>query len=156
MDIYSPFLNSAKAILKKMAKIEVSTDGIFHPEDKEIESKGISSVVTYNGRLKGRMLLDMSQDTALNLVKSITGKTFQDAKEFIVLAAICELNNTIAGDGITYLNDQYSLSLRLVPPYVFVGKNALICLDKIPSKAVICSTIYGEIRIIVAFEGEVN
>ena len=153
MELCSPFLDSLKSILMKMASVEAVTSKQFYAEDREISSKGVSSIISFNGKLKGRLLLDMGQSTALSLVKSITAKSFDTAKELIVLAAISELNNIIAGDGITFLNDKYFMELRLVPPIVFVGSNALICLDKIPSLSAVCTTKYGDVKINIAFEG---
>lgn len=152
-ELFNPFLDSARIILKKMANAEITSDASFYDEEREFKSTGVSSVISFNGKLKGRMLLDMDHETALRFVKSITGKQFDTTKELVVLSAISEMNNIIAGDGITNLNNKYSLDLRLSPPFVFTGRNALVCLDKIPSSSIVCSTQHGDIKINVAFEG---
>lgn len=153
MDLYSPFFNSAKTILKQMGRLEVTSNKPFYQESNEILSKGVSSIITCAGKLKGRILLDMEEDTAFDIIKSITGKSFQSVKEAGFLSAVSELNNIVAGDGITYLNNNYSLGLRLLPPAVMVGEELLICLDNVHSESIKCITKFGELRINVAFEG---
>jgi len=152
IDLNNPFFSSAKAILWRMGNVELLSDGLFYPEGDAIASKGVTSIISFDGKVKGRLLLDMEPDTAIFLTRNITGKYLTNEKNYTVLSAASEINNIIAGDGITYLNNTHSLGLRLSPPIVFAGKDALVCLDKIPGKSVSCKTMYGDLKIIVAIE----
>lgn len=89
---------------------------------------------------------------ALAIAKSITGTDYDSVKEYLVLASIQELNNIIAGDGITKLNNQYTLGLRLAPPIVFTGKDTVISIPKIEPASIDCVTTYGKLKVNLAFE----
>lgn len=152
LEFYKPFVNSTKTILAQMANIKVLMNEDFYPEANQIVSNGVSSVITYIGKVKGRLVLDMEPQTAIIIARNITGRHFNTTKDMTVLAAISELNNIIAGDGITYLNNKYFLELKLVPPIVFTGKSSVICLPQIPSISTDGITEYGKLKINVAFE----
>lgn len=150
--LYVPFVNSTKDMLKQMADIDIAVSGTFQDEEDSIASYGVSSIISFAGKVKGRFLLDMEPGVALTIAQNITGVYYNSPKDNMVLASISELNNTIAGDGITNLNNTYSLSLRLAPPVVFTGKDTVISIPKIPSASLHCTTRYGKLRINVAFE----
>ena len=148
-----PFVNGVRDVLKKIANIDVTTNEQSYEENNEIKSKGVTSIIAYSGKISGRLLIDMETETAILLTRRITGKSHDSAKEYMVLSTVSELNNIIAGDGLTTINNKFPMGLKLVPPIVFTGDEALICLDKIPSESVDFSTEYGDIKINIAFEG---
>jgi CheY-specific phosphatase CheX len=154
MEICNAFLKSVVDMLREMVDANTGTDAQFYPESNEILSKGVCTIINFEGKIKGRLMLDMVQKSALNLVKSITGRQYETAKEMSVLSAIAELNNTIAGDAVTNLNNKYFLCLKLSPPTVLASKEALICSDKIPSCSVTCKTTFGDIKVNIAFNEE--
>ncbi len=154
MDYCRPFLDSLKKIIVEMANIKVKGRQAFYPEDKVLVSKGVTSIITFAGKVKGRLVLDMEQELAAAVAKNITGYTFDSIKDNQLLATIAEFNNIVAGDGVTSLNNKHSLGLNLIPPVAFSGKGAVICIDKMPSASVECKTQYGTLRLNVAFEGE--
>ena len=150
--LYTPFFSSVQTILKQMANIEVAFDGAHFDESDEIVSLGVSSIIAFAGKIKGRLLLDMEKELALAIAENITGTKYALANEYMVLASISELNNIIAGDGVTQLNNQHSLGLRLAPPIVFSGKETVICIPKISSASINCVTKYGKMKVNAAFE----
>ncbi len=152
MDYCRPFLDSLKKMIVEMANIKAKEKKSFSPEDKVLTSKGVTSIINFSGKVKGRLVLDLEQELAAAVAENITGKVFDSAKDNKLLSAIAEFNNIVAGDGITSLNNKYSLGLNLIPPVVFSGKGAVICIDKMPSASAECSTQYGTVRINVAFE----
>lgn len=151
-EFIQPFVDGMKNVLKKMANIEAAANEESYEEKNEIQSKGVTSVISYSGKINGRLMIDMEQSTAVSLTRRVTGTSYETAKEQMVLSTISELNNIVAGDGLTNINNKFSLGLRLVPPFVFTGNKTLICLDKIPSESLNFSTEYGEIRLNIAFE----
>ncbi|MCX7841946.1 MAG: chemotaxis protein CheX [Clostridia bacterium] len=150
--LYDPFKKSIAGVLRQMSGIELRTTEVFHPETEDIESYGVSSIISFSGKIKGRLLLDIEQSLALEIAKNIVGQEFSSEKEYMVLAAISELNNIVAGDAITALNNMHSLSLRLAPPVVFAGKGAAICIPKLNSYSMYCTSEYGKLRLNAAFE----
>lgn len=144
---------SLTRILKKMAGISPLVDTNYKAESNEIFSRGITSIINFSGKANGRIMIDMPINTALSITKKITGNHCTDAKNEMVMSTVSELNNIVAGDVLTVINNKYSSKLRLIPPIVFTGEETMICLDKIDSESFDCSTDFGNIRANVALEG---
>lgn len=152
MELYSPFVNSVKSIMMQMAHIDLAASGTLYSENDEIVSYGVSSIITFSGKTKGRLLLDVEPGLATTIAQNVLGVYYGSAKDYMVLAVISELNNTIAGDAITCINDKHSLGLRLAPPVVFSGKDTVVSIPKVSSLSVDCITKYGKLKINIAFE----
>lgn len=152
LQLYQPFMQSVQSILMEMANINMDFDGEYYAESDEITSYGVSSIISYSGKLKGRLLIDLEKTLALKIAENITGTTYTSTNEYMVLASISELNNIIAGDGITKLNNSFNYGLRLAPPIVFSGKETVICIPKISSVSVNCITPFGKMKVNAAFE----
>ena len=150
--LYTPFVHSVQSIMDQMANIRVEFEGEQFTENDEIISFGVSSIITFAGKVKGRLLIDMEKSLALAIAENITGTKYTSANEYMVLASISELNNIIAGDSVTQLNNQNGLGLRLAPPIVFTGKDTLICIPRISSISLNCMTKYGKMKVNAAFE----
>lgn len=154
MEICNTFLKSVDNILKEMVDVNACISTDFYPEGNEVCSNGVCSIINFEGKIKGRFMIDMTQDAFLNVIKSIMGRNFECAKDMLILSAIAELNNTIAENAVANLNNKYSFELKLASPTVLVAKEALVCIDKIPSYSAICKTTYGDIKVNVAFNEE--
>lgn len=150
-----PYLESAQNVLRDMAGIEIEPGGYFFPDRDDIISYGVTSIITFMGKIKGRLLIDMDPELAIQIAHNINDEDFTDAKDFSVLTTISEVNNVIAGKANTNLNNSFSLGLRLAPPIVFSGKKPIICIPKITSESLDCYTKHGRLRINIAFEGGV-
>jgi chemotaxis protein CheX len=150
-----PFAKSVQEMIQQMAGIEVTVEGNFYDEKEELISLGVSSVISFTGKIKGRLVIDMESALALAFANKINGRKFTSEREIIVLMSVSELNNIVAGDANTYLNNQFKLGLRLAPPFVFAGNNAIIQTPRIPSASINCKTEYGKLKVNVGFEGRV-
>lgn len=148
-----PFAKSVQDIIHQMAGIEVTLDGAFYDEKEELVSLGVSSVISFAGKIRGRLVLDLESALALAFAGEIIGRKFTSEREIMVLMSVSELNNIVAGDANTYLNNQYKLGLRLAPPFVFVGKDAIIQTPLIHSFSINCKTQYGKLKVNIGFEG---
>jgi chemotaxis protein CheX len=148
-----PYIESAQIVLRDMAGIEIEIGGYFYPDHEDIISYGVTSIITFMGKIKGRLLLDMDPELAMQIAHNINDEDFTTAKDFTVLTTISEVNNIIAGKANTNLNNEFSLGLRLAPPIVFAGKKPIICIPKITSESLDCYTKHGRLRINIAFEG---
>lgn len=150
-----PFAKSVQDMIQQMAGIEVTMEGNFYDEKEELISLGVSSVISFAGKIRGRLVLDMESVLALAFANKINSRNYTSEREIMVLMSISELNNIVAGDANTYLNNQFQLGLRLAPPFVFVGKNAIIQTPRIPSYSINCKTQYGKLKVNIGFEGSV-
>ena len=156
MDLYNPFVNGARETILAMAGLDLEVTGAFSFENEEIASLGVTSIITCTGKLKGRFLIDMEPALALALAQNITGASYSDIKDPMVMATVSELNNIISGSAISVFNNTYGLNLWLAPPIVFAGKNTVICIPKISSSSIDCATRYGKLKLNIAFEGSVQ
>jgi chemotaxis protein CheX len=152
VELSNPFINSVKKILMEMANIDVAVTGAVSSGNDAVVSYGVTSIVACVGKIKGRLLLDMEQSLAVAIAENITGVVYASAKEYMVLACVSEVNNIIAGDAITVINNQFPLGLRLAPPIVLTGKDVVVSIPKISSSSLDCKTKYGKLKINVAFE----
>lgn len=151
--LITPFVESAKAIINDMTGIAITNVGDFISAQSDFSSLGVASVITFSGKIKGRFILDLSPALALTMANRMTGESNTSIKDKLFLAGISEMNNIIAGDANTYLNNIYGLSLRLAPPIVFSGKNMMIAASKLESVSVDCGTSFGELKLNIAFQG---
>lgn len=150
-----PFAKSVQEMIRQMAGIEVGFEGDFYDETEELTSLGVSSVISFAGKIRGRLVLDMEPALALAFAGKINDREFTTEREVMVLMSVSELNNIVAGDANTYLNNQFHLGLRLAPPVVFAGNKAIIHTPRIPSASLSCITPYGKLKVNVGFEGSV-
>lgn len=151
--LINPFVNSTKNVVKDMTGIEVIKTGEPMPESGDIVSYGVASIITFAGTIKGRLIIDIPTDLAIKMVGNMMGENFNNPKDKFFLSVISEMNNIIAGDANTLLNNTYSLGLRLAPPIVFTGNNMRIATSKIKSVTVICETNFAPFKINIAFQG---
>jgi DNA-binding NarL/FixJ family response regulator len=119
------------------------------------KSLGISVVVGIIGRHNGRLLIDMSEKTALNLVKKI----LQDDSQFIddTIPFLNELANIIGGNACSLLNGlNRAFGLRVSPPTTFHGKDLIISVGNRITQSLLVQTDLGDIEINIGFEkGEI-
>lgn len=144
---------SAQKILSVMADLQAGFDEPPLPGENEIEAYGISSIISFTGKIKGRILIDMEHQLALHLARMITGDDYPTAYNEMVLETVAELNNTISGDLVTNLNNNHGLKLWLSPPIVFIGEQVVIAVTRLTSTSLLCRTEHGKLLFNIALEG---
>ncbi|NSW89564.1 MAG: chemotaxis protein CheX [Firmicutes bacterium] len=117
-----------------------------------ISSKGAAVIIGISGVKKGRVLLDMCLDTALELAQKLDSD-FND--EDLALFTIAEFCNIASGGAITMINDKFSgRGLRLASPSIFAGTNARLFSPKLDSVLLSYYTRFGNIDFYIGFGGE--
>jgi len=155
-ELIIPFIKSTQTIFIQMTDIKINK--IQEPviKTETIESYGVTSVITFAGKIKGRFIIDIEPSLAMKMISNLLGEEVTTIKDRMCLAAISEMNNIIAGDANTTLNNTFKLGLRLAPPIVFTGKNMAISASDLESQSFLCETDFGKFKINIAFEGEVQ
>lgn len=119
-------------------------------------SRGISVVMGIIGKYGGRMILDMSDETARYITEFLLKKE-ELTKEQIV-NVMGEISNIVAGNACSLINKNNSLfGLRVAPPTIVYGESIKISksvLDTVSS--VKAETNFGEIYLNVGFNRDVN
>ncbi|MBU5592764.1 response regulator [Clostridium sp. MSJ-4] len=119
---------------------------------KAIESsRGISVVVGIIGNYSGRMILDLSQETAHNMAKVMLRREPKSLEE--TLNIIGEVANIISGNACSMINRKNKVfGLRVAPPTIFYGKCLNISQAMIEGLAVEIDTDFGQVYINIGFK----
>ena len=120
VEYINPFVESAFSILKEVMNSEVKRGEIFlKPTSMAI--KGVAALVGLAGDVEGRVLFDMSKETALHVAGAMNQDTFT-ALDDLAKATIQELANMITAQAVTKLHD-LGFKFDLTPPALFTGDN---------------------------------
>lgn len=144
------FKESIFSFLKREIGGEVSVEKVLdHP--MTTNSSGISVAIGIIGRHDGRLIMDMSEETALGMTRKILqddGQQIDDAINFL-----SEFTNVIGGNACSLLNGlNRSFGLRVSPPTVFRGKDITISIGDIMSESFVINTDLGEVFMNVGFQ----
>lgn len=147
---YNAFKESFNDTFNKFTKTVPS----FHEENNsnaEHESRGICIVIGIIGKYSGRMLLNMSFDTAEKISSLLLKRAPKNAEE--VHNVMGELSNIVSGTACSIINRKNKLyGLRVAPPTIFHGESITISkghLDTTTSS--IANTAFGTIYINIGF-----
>lgn len=117
----------------------------------ELSSKGISIVLGIIGKYAGRVIYDMSRETAENMSKVLLKRDPKNNEE--MLNVMGEISNMIAGNACSMINKKNKLfGLRVAPPTIFHGESINISKAELESIfSAEAKTAYGEIDINIGF-----
>ncbi len=146
----SVFKESLLDGINKMTKTLITYKDEY-TRQKEFESKGVTIIVGIIGKFSGRMLIDLSQETASNLVTAILRKEPANSKETI--SALGEFTNIISGNACSILNRKNkALGLRVSPPSILRGDSVVISPPDFSTTTALAETDFGEIFLNVGFK----
>lgn len=144
------FIESVVSNITRVTKSNVSYK-VCNFEDNVFGSRGISVALGLIGAHRGRVIFDISKETAKELTKSVYGTddvSMEDISEYIV-----ELTNIICGNSASLLNGiNRSFGLRVSPPTTFYGDDLEIVIGDIKGSVIMFDTKFGEIFLSVAFQ----
>ena len=122
-----------------------------YPCSKEHESQGMTIIIGIIGKFSGRMLLDLSKDTANKLAAAVLRRDPKNSDETI--AALGEFTNIISGNACSVLNRKNkALGLRVAPPTVLHGESVQISAPSFNTTTVVAETAYGELLLNAGFQ----
>ena len=115
------------------------------------ESAGMTIIIGIIGKFSGRMLIDLSKDTANKLASAIFRKEAVSNDE--IMSALGEFSNIIAGNACSILNRKNkALGLRLAPPSILTGDSVLISAPAFKTTTAIAETSFGDLFLNVGFK----
>jgi DNA-binding NarL/FixJ family response regulator len=119
--------------------------------NKEFASDGITIIIGISGKFSGRMLLDLSRDTAHNLAAAIFRREPKSDDE--MMAVLGEFANIISGNACSMLNKKNkALGLRVAPPSILHGESVLISAPGLNTTTAIAETGFGDLMLNVGFQ----
>ncbi len=115
MELIQPFIGSLDAVLGEMMRAPANIAGLAM-EEEGYRKKGLAAVVTFQGQIEGRIILDMEPQAATHVAKILAGEE-AEADAAILPEAVCELANMVIGNAITQLNDR-GFQFKVHPPAI--------------------------------------
>lgn len=148
-DFVNPFVSSAREILEEVLSGRIAA-GKIRLSPAPVSSRGVTAIVGVTGEGEGRVLFDMSRETALAIATEMNQEAQADLG---VLAkdTLSELASMMTGRAVTVLNDR-GHNLRVSPPTLIAGDNVTISNSELETLVVPLSTSCGEVIVNVAME----
>jgi DNA-binding NarL/FixJ family response regulator len=147
---FTAFKEALMDSLNRMTKTLLTYNKEYTCKD-EYESGGMTTIVGIIGQFSGRMLLDLSMETATRLAAAMLKREPKSMDETI--AAIGELANIVSGNACSILNRKSkALGLRVAPPSTLHGESVLISAPNFTTTTAIAETAYGELLLNVGFQ----
>jgi len=120
VEYINPFVESAFTVLKEVMNSEVKR-GEIYLKPTSMSIMGVAALVGLAGDVEGRVLFDMTKDTALHVAGAMNMEEFTVLDE-LAKATIQELANMITAQAVTKLHD-LGFKFDLTPPALFTGDN---------------------------------
>ncbi|MDR2471636.1 MAG: chemotaxis protein CheX [Treponema sp.] len=120
VEYINPFVEAAFTVLKEVLNTDVKR-GDLYLKSTTMSIMGVAALVGLAGDVEGRVLFDMTKETALNIAGTMNGEKFTQLDE-LGKATIQELANMITAQAVTKLHD-LGFKFDLTPPALFSGEN---------------------------------
>jgi chemotaxis protein CheX len=120
VEYINPFVEAAFGVLKEVLNTDVKR-GDLYLKSTTMSIMGVAALVGLAGDVEGRVLFDMTKETALNIAGAMNGEQFTQLDE-LAKATITELANMITAQAVTKLHD-LGFKFDLTPPALFSGEN---------------------------------
>lgn len=146
-DYVHPFASSAQEILAEILSGSVAS-GQVGLSPAPLSSRGVTAIVGVTGEGEGRVLYDMSRNTAIAIAAEMND---EDVVELDGLAkdTLSELASMMTGRAVSILNDK-GHRLRVSPPTLVAGDNVTISNTELETLVVPVTTRHGEVLVNVA------
>lgn len=147
VEYINPFVESAFNVLKEVVGGEL-TRGDLYLKSTSHPVLGITVIVGLAGDVEGRVLIDMSRETALAIASVMNGEELSDFND-LAKATISELANMITAQAVTKLYD-LGFKFDLTPPALISGQNLEVSNAGVETLIVPIEMPQGKIEINVA------
>ncbi len=150
VEYINPFLVSISNVLREIIpEIQVQR-GQLVKRNAPMISLGCASLISIMGTVEGRVVFDMSKETAIKIASAMNGEEFSSF-DFMVSSTVNELSNMICGGAITILNNMGKV-MDISAPTIFTGKDLELYDSSLLKEAVIVpvNTNLGDIFINVS------
>lgn len=144
------FLNSFTTLMKRF-----TPDSVITPATSEykLSASGVAVLVGITGQYSGRMIFDMSADTAKNLANRLLKQEIEDLDR--IHDVVAEFANIVAGNAISKLNKEFrGAFLRVSPPGTFAGEKFTLISPNLEFHKWLVETTFGKMQLSVGFKKE--
>lgn len=147
VEYINPFVESAFNVLKEVLNTDIKR-GELYLKSTTMPVLGVAALVGLAGDVEGRVMFDMSKQTALAVASTMNGEQLASFDE-LAKATITELANMITAQAVTKLHD-LGFRFDLTPPALFTGDNMEVSDHEVEALIVPMETPQGKIEINVA------
>ncbi len=149
VEFVNPFVESAVSVLRDMCSIKVEK-GQLSVKKTAISTLGVAPIIGVTGDISGRVIYDMSFETALKLSSMMNGEDIFEFNE-LCQSTIAELSNIVTGNTISLLSAA-GYRVDITPPTLCMGKDMQISKAEMLTLVVPLITDAGTIYINVALK----
>ena len=149
IEYINPFVEASFDILNEILATSVKRGQLYLKKLGE-SMKGIAIVVGVTGQVTGRIVFDMSEETALKLAEKLNNEKFTEFDE-MARSTNTEIANMITGRAVTKL-DKEGLAFDFTPPTLISGTNLNIYETEMEALIIPLDTGLGIIEINIAFK----
>jgi chemotaxis protein CheX len=120
VEYINPFVESAYNIMQEVLQVDIDRKDLYLKKTTQ-PVMGVAALVGLAGDVEGRVLIDMSQETAIGIASVMNGEELTSIDD-LVKATITELANMITAQAVTKLFD-LGFKFDLTPPSIITGDN---------------------------------
>ncbi len=147
VEYINPFVEAAFNVLNEVLETEIERGELYLKAVSQ-PILGLATIIGLAGDVEGRVLIDMSAKTALDIASQMNGEELPELDE-LAKATITELANMITGQAVTKLFD-LGFKFDLTPPAIFTGENMQVSDSGVEALIVPIDTGLGKLEINVA------
>lgn len=153
VEYINPFVETSYRVLKEVLGGAEVKRGTLYLKSTTMPVMGVAALVGLAGDVEGRVLFDMTIETAINIASKMNGEKLESFDE-LAKATISELANLITAQAVTKLHE-LNFKFDLTPPALFAGKQMEIAAlgggaENVEALIVPLITEYGKIEVNVA------
>jgi chemotaxis protein CheX len=120
MELIQPFINAADAVLADSLQSPTSI-GNLSMDEEGYRRRGVAALIAVSGDIEGRIIFDVSPQTAMRVASKMAGQELPPSEE-VIRETVCELANQVIGNAVTSLNDQ-GFHFRVHPPELHTAED---------------------------------
>lgn len=149
-EYFAVFKEALMDALNRMTKTPLTYKEEYSCKE-EFAAMGVTSLISIIGKFSGRMIIDLSKDTAQKLTTAMLRKEPKNKDE--IIAAIGEFTNIVAGNACSILNRKSkALGLRVAPPSILQGDSLQVSAHDFTTTTALAETNYGDLLLNVGFQ----
>ncbi|MBR1912263.1 MAG: chemotaxis protein CheX [Treponema sp.] len=158
VEYINPFVETSYRVLQEVLGGADVKRGDLYLKSTAMPVMGVAALVGLAGDVEGRVLFDMTYETALNIASVMNGEKLPDFDD-LAKATISELANIITAQAVTKLHE-LGFKFDLTPPTLFAGEKMEIAAlgrtnENVEALIVPLITEYGKIEVNVAIRERV-
>lgn len=147
IEYINPFVEAAFNVLKEVLDSEIERGELYLKSTSQ-PILGVATIVGLAGDVEGRVLFDMTKETALAVASKMNMEEFGQIND-MVKATINELANMITAQAVTKLHE-LGFQFDLTPPSIITGENMEVSDAGVEALIVPVELPQGKIEINVA------